>query len=54
MNPAFTRLMNELHYTYLIGFTARKLDGKAHTLQVKVSDKKMTVRARRTYQAPSK
>lgn len=54
LNATFTRLLNELHYTYLLGFSAEKADGKMHELRVKVKDPALVVRARRNYQAPLK
>jgi VWFA-related protein len=48
---AFARVADELHQQYAIGFTPEKLDGKRHDLELKVADKSMTVRARRSYVA---
>jgi VWFA-related protein len=47
----FTRVADELHHQYLIGFTPQVLDGKMHTLAVRVSASGATVRARRSYLA---
>ena len=47
----FTRVVNELHHQYAIGFTPTQLDGKMHTLQVRVSRDGAVVRARRSYLA---
>ena len=52
INATFTRIMTELHYQYLIGFSPTKKDGKLHVLSVSVKDRTMTVRTRRSYQAP--
>jgi Ca-activated chloride channel family protein len=47
----FRRVANELHHQYALGFTPAVLDGKMHSLAVKVSDPTMIVRARRNYLA---
>jgi Ca-activated chloride channel family protein len=47
----FTRVAEELHQQYAIGFSPDRLDGKRHELEVRVADKTMTVRARRSYVA---
>jgi VWFA-related protein len=47
----FTRVAEELHHQYALGFTPTVLDGKMHTLQVRVASPNMTVRARRSYLA---
>jgi VWFA-related protein len=52
VGATFTRISNELHYLYLLGFTPQKRDGKSHELVVRVADQKMSVRARRRYLAP--
>ena len=52
VGATFTRISNELHYLYLLGFTPQKRDGKSHELTVRVADQKMSVRARRRYLAP--
>ena len=50
--PTFTRISDELHYLYLLGFVPEKRDGKTHELTVTLADKTMRVRARRSYLAP--
>jgi Ca-activated chloride channel family protein len=45
--PTFTRVMQELHSLYALGFSPANLDGKEHKLEVKV--KSGTARARRSY-----
>jgi len=45
--PTFTRVMQELHSLYALGFSPANLDGKEHKLEVKV--KSGMVRARRSY-----
>jgi Ca-activated chloride channel family protein len=47
----FTRVAQELHSQYVIGFTPESLDGKLHTLQVRVKRPGMTARARKSYVA---
>ena len=47
----FTRVVDELHHQYALGFTPNQLDGKMHTLQVRVTPPGMTVRARKSYLA---
>ncbi|HEY8550721.1 MAG TPA: VWA domain-containing protein [Vicinamibacterales bacterium] len=51
LGPAFTRVAQELHSQYLLGFTPQKLDGKVHRLEVKVSRPGHKARARRSYLA---
>jgi Ca-activated chloride channel family protein len=48
--PTFTRVAQELHSQYVLGFTPTVLDGKIHRLLVKAKTG-MTVRARRSYLA---
>lgn len=50
--PTFTRVAQELHSQYVLGFTPALLDGKVHRLSVKAKPG-MTVRARRSYVAAS-
>ena len=45
--PTFTRVMQELHSLYALGFSPANLDGKEHKLEVRV--KSGTARARRSY-----
>jgi Ca-activated chloride channel homolog len=51
--PTFTRVAQELHSQYILGFTPTVLDGKEHKLQVKMRAPGMTARTRRTYIADS-
>lgn len=58
LGPTFTRVAQELHSQYALGFEAQLLDGKVHKLTVKMKQAGMTARARRSYvasaaQAPS-
>jgi Ca-activated chloride channel family protein len=49
--PTFTRVAQELHSQYVMGFTPTQLDGKVHRLSVKIKKPGMTARARRSYLA---
>jgi Ca-activated chloride channel family protein len=45
----FARVADELHRQYLIGFEPQKLDGKAHSLEVRVKGDGLVARARKSY-----
>jgi Ca-activated chloride channel homolog len=47
----FGRVADELHHQYALGFTPTALDGKMHTLDVRLADTSMTARARKSYLA---
>nr|AGD93300.1 von Willebrand factor type A [uncultured bacterium]AGD93313.1 von Willebrand factor type A [uncultured bacterium] len=47
----FARVADELHRQYLLGFVPRKLDGKAHDLEVRVKRDGLVARARKSYVA---
>jgi hypothetical protein len=49
--PTFTRVAQELHAQYVMGFTPALLDGKVHKLAVRIKQPGMTARARRSYLA---
>jgi Ca-activated chloride channel family protein len=49
--PTFTRVAQELHSQYVLGFTPTLLDGKVHRLMVRTKKLGMIVRARRSYLA---
>ncbi len=51
LGPTFTRVAQELHSQYVLGFEAQQLDGKVHKLTVKMKQAGMTARARRSYVA---
>jgi Ca-activated chloride channel family protein len=51
LNATFSRVAEELHRQYVIGFTPKTLDGKVHQLEVRVKVAGMTARARRSYVA---
>lgn len=53
LGPTFTRVAQELHSQYVLGFTPSVRDGKLHELEVRVKQRGTTARARRTYTAPS-
>jgi Ca-activated chloride channel homolog len=52
--PTFTRVAQELHSQYAIGFEAKQLDGRVHKLTVRMKQPGMTARARRSYVAVKK
>jgi Ca-activated chloride channel family protein len=49
--PTFTKVAQELHSQYVIGFTPTQLDNRVHKLAVKMKQPGMTARARRSYVA---
>ena len=51
LGPTFTRVAQELHSQYLLGFEP-KTDGKIRRIEVRVNRPGLTARGRRTYQAP--
>ncbi len=51
LSPTFTRVAQELHSQYVLGFTPTLLDNKVHRLLVRVKQPGMTARARRSYVA---
>jgi Ca-activated chloride channel family protein len=52
--PTFTRVAQELHSQYALGFEAKQLDGRVHKLAVKMKQPGMTARARKSYVAAKK
>jgi Ca-activated chloride channel family protein len=54
LGATFSRVADELHRQYVLGFTPKTLDGKVHQLEVRVKQPGMTVRARKTYLAVKK
>ncbi|HKV99564.1 MAG TPA: VWA domain-containing protein [Vicinamibacterales bacterium] len=54
VGATFTRIAEELHFQYVMGFSPQKLDGKIHELEVKPKKKNLTVRARKSYYAAPK
>jgi Ca-activated chloride channel family protein len=51
LGPTFSRVAQELHSQYLLGFRPAVLDNKTHKLLVKLKKPGLTVRARRNYVA---
>jgi Ca-activated chloride channel homolog len=51
LGATFTRVAQELHSQYVLGFSPEKLDGKVHKLDVRVKKPGMTARARKSYVA---
>jgi Ca-activated chloride channel family protein len=51
LGETFTRVAQELHSQYVLGFSPDELDGKVHKLEVRVKKPGMTARARKTYVA---
>lgn len=49
LSPTFTRVAQELHSQYSLGFAPGALDGKEHKLEVRLRQSGMTARARRSY-----
>ncbi len=52
LGATFTRVAQELHSQYVLGFSPETLDGKVHKLEVRVKKAGMNARARKTYVAP--
>ena len=51
LSATFTRVAQELHSQYVLGFSPTSLDGKVHKLAVRMKQPGMTARARRSYLA---
>ena len=51
LNSTFTRVADELHRQYVLGFTPAALDGKLHTIDVRLKQPGMTARTRKSYMA---
>lgn len=51
LNSTFTRVADELHRQYVLGFTPPVLDNKLHQIEVRVRQPGMTARARKSYLA---
>jgi Ca-activated chloride channel family protein len=51
LGATFTRVAQELHSQYVLGFSPQTLDGKIHKLDVRVKKSGMSARARKTYMA---
>ena len=53
LTTTFTRVAQELHSQYVLGFTPQVLDGKVHKVEVKLKKPGMLARARKSYVATS-
>ncbi len=53
LGPTFTRVAQELHSQYTLGFTPTTLDGKEHKLEVRMKQTGQVARARKSYLATS-
>ena len=53
LGSTFTRVSQELHRQYVLGFEPLERDGETHRLEVRVGDRGMSARTRRSYVAPS-
>lgn len=51
LGPTFTRVAQELHSQYVLGFTPQALDGKVHKIEVRLKKPAMVARARKSYLA---
>jgi Ca-activated chloride channel homolog len=51
LGETFTRVAQELHSQYVLGFSPQALDGKVHKLEIRVKKSGMNARARKTYVA---
>jgi Ca-activated chloride channel family protein len=54
LGPTFSRVAQELHSQYALGFEAQLLDGKVHKLAVRMKQPGMTARARKSYLAATR
>jgi Ca-activated chloride channel family protein len=53
LGPTFTRVAQELHSQYVLGFSPEVQDGKIHKLEVRIKKPGMAARARKSYVAGS-
>jgi Ca-activated chloride channel family protein len=51
LGSTFTRIAQELHSQYVMGFTPETLDNKVHKLEVRLKKPGMTARSRKSYLA---
>ncbi len=49
LGPTFTRVAQEMHSLYTLGFTPTVLDGKEHKIEVRLKQPGMAARARKSY-----
>ena len=54
LGPTFTRVAQELHSQYVLGFVPPSRDGEVHEIEVRVNRRGTTARARRSYVAPGR
>jgi Ca-activated chloride channel homolog len=54
LGPTFSRVAQELHSQYVLGFEAKQADGKVHKLAVRMKQPGMTARARKSYLAAAR
>ncbi len=52
LGPTFTRVAQELHSQYVLGFVPPTRDGELHEIDIRVQRRGTTARARRSYIAP--
>ena len=52
LGAAFARVADELHSQYLLGFVPPRKDGKVHEVEVRMNQKGLKARARKSYTAP--
>jgi hypothetical protein len=52
LGAAFAQVADELHSQYLLGFAPPRRDGKVHDVSVRVTERGLKVRARKSYVAP--
>jgi Ca-activated chloride channel family protein len=52
LGAAFAQIADELHSQYLIGYDPPKRDGKVHEIDVRLADRGLKPRARKSYVAP--
>jgi Ca-activated chloride channel family protein len=52
LSEAFAQVADELHSQYMIGFAPPKRDGKVHDVEVRLAQRGLKPRARRSYVAP--
>jgi Ca-activated chloride channel family protein len=53
LGQTFTRVAQELHSQYVLGFSPTALDGRVHKLEVRLKKSGMNARARKSYVAAS-
>jgi len=51
LSSTFTRVAQELHSQYIMGFSPETMDGKVHKLEVRVKKPGLIARARKSYLA---